>query len=142
MSATPQPTPTVRPVSFLSGRSLTLDDGKPNPAVNGTLCPAAMQTFEKEGVAPQELEAFVEALRRLLPMQMSGTPAERFSAATDAALDLVAKVLDKEPNPALERWALEFVPFIDSKADVKAALAHFQNTLSLYSIVMNLKHGD
>jgi len=101
-----------------------------------------MQTFEKEGVPPQELEAFVEALRRLLPMQMSGTPAERFAAATDAALDLVAKVLDKEPNPALERWALEFVPFIDSPAGVKAALAHFQNTLSLYSIVMNLKHGD
>ncbi len=35
---------------------------------------------------------------------------------------------------------MEFVPFISSEADAKAALAHFQNTLALYTVVITLKH--
>jgi len=132
--------PNLRPAAFLSSQALTLADGQPNPTVNGNLCPAAMRAFEGADLAPQELETFVEALRRLLPAQETGTPADRFAAATDEALDLIARLLDKEPNRAIELWAMEFVPFISSEADAKAALAHFQNTLALYTVVIALKH--
>jgi hypothetical protein len=140
MSATPDPI--LRPAAFLSARPLTLPDGRPNPAVNGKLCPAALRVFEKDELAPQELETFVEALRQLLPTHENGTPAERFAAATEEALELVARVLNKEPNRALERWAKEFIPFINSDADLNAALSHFQNTLALYTVVINLKQAE
>src|SRR5437016_6296120 len=134
--------PILRPAAFLSAQALTLANGQPNPAVNGKLCPAALQAFEREEVAPQELETFVEALRQLLPAQERGTPSERFAAATDEALDLLVRVLNKEPNHAIERWALEFAPFIGSDAAIKAVLAHFQNTLALYAVVIDLKRGE
>ena len=140
MSATPDTT--LTPAGFLSRSSLVTPDNRPNPALNGSLCPAALRTFEQQGLAPQELETFVEALRQMLPAQETGTPAEKFEAATDGALDLLARLLNKEPNPVLERWAMEFVPFIESDAGAKAAVAHFQNILALYTVVMSLKHAD
>jgi hypothetical protein len=140
MSASPESI--SNPAAFLSSQPLTLPDGRPNPAVNGNLCPAALRVFEQAELAPQEFETFVEALRRLLPVSEPGTAAERFASATDEALDLVARLLNKEPNPALDRWANELAPFIDSEADAGAALAHLQNTLALYSAVINAKYGD
>jgi hypothetical protein len=133
--------PTLKPASFLGAQPLVLEDGRPNPVVNGQLCPAALRAFDQAELSPQELETFVEALRRLLPMQDDGEPSERFAAAVDSALDLIARVLNKEPNPVIEDWAMEFVPFIESDADAQAALVHWQNALALYAAFAHLKYG-
>ena len=132
----------LRPVAFLGRNPLLLPDLRPNPAVNGQLCPAALRTFEKGEVAPQEFETFVEALRRFLPAQETGTPSQRFAAATDDALDLVARILNKEPNHEIEKWVMEFIPFIQSDEDGHAVLSHLQSTLALYMIVVNIKYDE
>lgn len=140
MSASTEPI--LRPVAFLGRQFLLLPNSRPNPAVNGQLCPAALQTFEKGEVAPQEFETFVEALRRFLPEQEGGTPAQRFAVAADDALDLVARILNKEPNLEIEKWVMEFVPFIESDEGIQAVLSHLQNTLALYTIVINIKSDE
>ena len=98
--------------------------------------------FEKGEVAPQEFETFVEALRRFLPEQEGGTPAQRFAVAVDDALDLVARILNKEPNPEIEKWVMEFIPFIESDEGAQAVLSHLQNTLALYMIVVDMKYDE
>ena len=132
----------LRPVAFLGRNLLLLPDLRPNPVVNGQLCPAALRTFEKGEVAPQEFETFVEALRRFLPEQEGVTPAQRFAVAADDALDLVARILNKEPNPEIEKWVMEFVPFIESDEGARIVLSHLQSTLALYTIVAGIKYGE
>ena len=132
----------LRPVAFLGRNLLLLPDLRPNPAVNGQLCPAALRAFEKGEVAPQEFETFVEALRRFIPEQETGTPAQRVAAATDDALDLVARILNKEPKPEIENWVMEFIPFIESDEGAQAVLSHLQSTLALYTVVINIKSDE
>lgn len=128
--------PAIRPLQFLRGKPLALPDGGPNPELTGTLAALAVREFEKAELAPQELSSFIEALKQVLALSGETAPDDRYAAACDEALDLIARLLQKQPNALMEEWAGQFTPLITTTADLDAVLQHLKSALALYTLVL------